>query len=84
VTGIGLRRALAGSGADLRIGRGSERHDKRGRQDKSAVSGRAHVVGLMGYFTHFRDHACCRSSPKCTHYQCPERRHHLQRPGDWP
>jgi hypothetical protein len=47
---VGLDRCLAGCGARLGVGGWEHRNTTNGRQDKSAASGWAQVVGWVGLF----------------------------------
>ena len=49
---VALDRTLAGYGGPGSVGRGEARNPTKGRQDKSADSGRAYVVGCAGLFGH--------------------------------
>jgi len=44
-----------------------------GRQDKSAASGAAHVVGCIGEFRHQACRRCWRFRLQRQRFQCPER-----------
>jgi hypothetical protein len=54
---VALDRRLAGCGGRLGVGGWEHRNTTNGRQDKSADLGRAHVVGCVGVFGHFRQRA---------------------------
>ena len=47
---IGLHRSLAGFRARLSVGQGVQGNTTNGRQDKSAASVGAHVVGRVRFF----------------------------------
>ena len=49
---IRLHRGVAGPGVYLSAGQGELRNPSAGRQEKSTVFGRVHVVGWIEYFGH--------------------------------
>jgi hypothetical protein len=71
---IGFYRGLAGLGVGLRVGQGVQGNTTNGRQGKSAAFGRAHVVGFVEYFKHFKNQPCWRSSRNVPRFQYQERR----------
>jgi hypothetical protein len=76
---IGACRGVAGCGGGLRVGDGLNWNPTNGRQDKSAASGRAHVVGWIGDFRHPEHRACWRSRLKSLQFQQCDRRRPLWR-----
>ena len=70
---IGLHRGLAGFGVDLSVGLGVQGNTTNGRQGKSAAFGRAHVVGFVEHFRHFKNWPCWRSARNIQQYQYKER-----------
>jgi hypothetical protein len=76
--GLALYRTLEGHIAGLGLANVGSRGPDQGRQDKSAASGRAHVVGWIGVFRRLAYPTCWRFCWKCQRFQCPERH-----PGDW-
>ena len=60
MTWTGSHLALAGRRTVSALGEGAVGKLSLGWQDKSAASGRAHVVGLFGYFGQFLDRRCWR------------------------
>jgi hypothetical protein len=73
MTRVVLYRGVAGSSAGLGVGQGLERNTTNGRQDKSAASGRAQVVGWVGFFYTSAHHACWRFRHKVQRFQVSER-----------
>jgi len=74
MTWVGGRRALEGCGTLLALGEGAAVKLSRGWQDKSAASGRAHVVGLVIDFSQFPSERCWRFRHNPQRFQRTERR----------
>jgi hypothetical protein len=70
---IAFHRALAGFVARSSIGLSWWGGADHGRQDKSAASGRAHVVGRIGDFRLLARPPCWRFGSKRKRFQCSER-----------
>ena len=80
MTRVVLYRGVAGSSAGLRAGQGLERNTTNGRQDKSAATGRAQVVGWVGFFDTPAIRACWRFCRKGQRFQqSGRRRRHFPR-----
>jgi hypothetical protein len=75
--GLAVYRTLEGHIAGLGLADVGSRGPVQGRQDKSAASGRAHVVGWIGDFRHLGHLACWRFRSKRQRFHSPERH-----PGD--
>jgi hypothetical protein len=73
MTEIGLHRGLAGFGAFLCVRLGVRRNTTNGRQGKSVAFGRAHVVGFVEHFRHFKNWPCWRSARNIQQFQYQER-----------
>ena len=77
MTGIGGHRALEGCGTVLVLGEGVATKLSHGWQDKSAASGRAHVVGLVEDLDRFAGERCWRFYCNPQRIQRAERRRRL-------
>jgi hypothetical protein len=75
--GLALHRTLEGHIAYSALSDVGSRAPDHGRQDKSAASGRAHVVVWIGVFRRLAHPAYWRFRLKLQRFQCPERH-----PGD--
>jgi hypothetical protein len=74
MTGIGITRGPAGSDVILDGFDRTHPDPTNGRQGKSAASGRAQVVGWVGYFWHMNITPCCRFCHNSQSIQRSERR----------
>ena len=77
MTWIAGHRALEGCGTVMALGEGVAQKLSRGWQDKSAASGRAHVVGLVRDFSQFQSERCWRFPHNPQRFQRAERRRRL-------
>jgi len=81
---IGLHRSLAGFGAFLGVDQGVPGNTTNRRQGKSAAFGRAHVVGFVEHFRHFKNRSCWRFARNTQRFQRSQRRRPFLAPGDRP
>lgn len=70
---LGLHHCVAGFGACLGVDQGGQENPTIGRQEKSAACGRAHVVGLVDDFRHFKNQSCWRFAQNIQRFQSLER-----------
>lgn len=70
---VGFGRALAGCGGWQNVKGIGQQHPIHGRQEKSAASGRAQVVGWLGGFGHADTRASWRFTAKGERFQDVER-----------
>jgi hypothetical protein len=71
--GLAVHRTLEGHIAGSGLNHVGRKDTDHGRQDKSAASGVAHVVGSLGDFRHPANPTCWRFRLKRQPVQCPER-----------
>ena len=66
-------RGLSRIGAGLMVRHDQTNRPTNGRQGKSAAFGRAHVVGFVEYFRHFKNWPCWRPARNTQQFQYQER-----------
>jgi hypothetical protein len=81
--GLALLHTLEGHIADSELSDVGRKGPDHGRQDKSAASGRAHVVGWVGDFRHLAHPTYWRFLPKHQQFQSSERHPWVRRRPIW-